>query len=163
MLLKIRELEIDADAELNALSPLLAGISKKMPMSVPDGYFSEVKIPAQEEPAIAPVIPLKRSPYRSLAIAASFVFLLGFAAFLFNRMSQEPMQTTPVNVNAELPKVSDSEMNEFLNAFPDLGPTEPITVASGPVDVEYMIEDIDEEGLKSFLQDLPELKTQTFN
>ena len=39
ILAKVKEMEVSANAELNELSPLLAGISKKTPYAVPSFYF----------------------------------------------------------------------------------------------------------------------------
>ena len=42
ILQRIKTESLDAQQEVETLSPLLAGLSKKMPFSVPEGYFSEL-------------------------------------------------------------------------------------------------------------------------
>jgi len=88
ILLKIRQMEVsrrqmdsshrqledspaDAREEISNLSPLLAGLSRKMPFEVPDGYFKNVPVPQSEsEPEfeLEPGSPLltisKAGPYQ---------------------------------------------------------------------------------------------------
>lgn len=142
-----------AGEEIAGLSPLLAGLSRKMPMTVPDGYFDSIKLP-EEAPALAPVIPMKKSRFRLYAVAASVVAILGFGGLLLKMNLTN--SGSLVNIGTELPKVSENEMDEFLNGFPDLSVTEPIVIAGNPAEIEDMISDVDEQGLKEFLSDQPE-------
>lgn len=48
VLQRIRVAEMEANAEIGAISPLLASLSRKMPLSVPDNYFKELS-PAETE------------------------------------------------------------------------------------------------------------------
>lgn len=144
-----------ASDEIAGLSPLLAGLSRKMPMSVPDGYFDSVKVPVEAPaPALAPVIPMGKNRFRLYAVAASVVAILGFGGLLL-KMNQANTRNL-VNIGTELPKVSETEMDEFLNGFPDLSTTEPLVIAGNPAEIEDMISDVDEQGLKEFLSDQPE-------
>lgn len=160
---KIRAMEVGHEEEISSLSPLLAGISKKMPMSVPEGYFSEVRIPSETGTKThAPVVSMPKNRFRLYAVAASVVAILGFGGLLYN-MSQQQENIDPLSVSKELPKVSEREMDEFLSGLPDVSIPEPIVVAGNPAEAEEMMRDIDEEGLKDFLSDQPEITPQKLN
>jgi hypothetical protein len=165
MLLKAKTPEtadVNPAAEIASLSPLLAALSRTMPMNAPEGYFSRpVLIGLQEkEPRPAPVIPMQRHRFHRFAVAASLVAILG-SAMLFLRISTpDKTPQTQVSVPAELPGLSEHELNEFLTALPDLDAgAEPITLASATLDVEGMIAEVDEKGLQEFLSEMPDLQT----
>jgi hypothetical protein len=163
MLLKIKELETEDPAnEIIGISPLLAGLDRKMPMQVPGGYFDEIRIPELNRP-LAPVFPLKKKGFSMFAVAASVIVVLGFGALLFSQLGSDNSQLPTGNASVELPKLSDKEMDTFLKTFPDLATNDPITAINIPVDVEEMISDVDEEGLHEFLSDLPDVKSDKLN
>lgn len=163
MLERVRTMEQDHEEEISSLSPLLAGLSKKMPMSVPEGYFSEVKVPEiASESKLAPVVSMPKSRFRMFAVAASVVAILGFGALLYF-MDQQDQVNENMSLSKELPKVSEKEMDEFLSGFPDLMVAEPIAVSGNPAEAEEMMRDIDEDGLKAFLSDQPDITPQKLN
>jgi hypothetical protein len=165
MLLKAKTPEtadVNAAAEIASLSPLLAGLSRTMPMKAPEGYFSRPVLTGQQEkePRPAPVIPMPRHRLHRYAVAASVVAILG-SAMLFLRISvpEKPAQSQ-VNISAELPRLSEKELDEFLTALPDLDAgTESIALASVTLDIEGMITEVDEKGLQEFLSEMPDLQT----
>jgi hypothetical protein len=160
---KIRAMEVGHEEEISSLSPLLAGMSRKMPMNVPEGYFSEVRIPsATGAKTPAPIVSMPKNRFRLYAVAASLVAILGFGALIYN-MSEQQGNMDPLSVSKELPKVSEKEMDEFLSGFPDITVPEPIVVAGNPAEAEEMMRDIDEECLKDFLSDQPEITPQKLN
>lgn len=160
---RIRALEADQAEEIASLSPLLAGISRKMPMQVPEGYFDEVNAPTiQEDTAPAPVVRMSTNRFSRLAVAASIVAILGIGAWLFT-MNLPDAEMVDLNVNKELPKVSEKEMDEFLSGIPDISIPEPIVGAGTPAEAEEMMRDIDEEGLKDFLSNQPEITPLNLN
>lgn len=167
MLLRVKSLDhaaLSAAEEIAGLSPLLAGLDRNMPMKAPEGYFNRDNIVPNPEKEQAPVVSIARRSFRMYAVAASLVAILGFAMLLFRMSATEQAAVGSVNVSAELPKLSEKEMDDFLAAFPDLGAsTEPITVASGSIVVEDMISDIDEKGLEEFLSEMPDVKTDKLN
>ena len=161
---KIRESELnDPTFEIHEISPLLASLSRKMPMEAPGGYFDSITVPPVEVKPLAPVIPMRRKRFGSFAIAASMIAILGFGALLFNKMNSGETSSSNLNVSAELPKLSEGEMDAFLDSFPDIASADPITAVVAPVDVEQMISDVDEQGLQDFLSDLPDVKTNKLN
>lgn len=163
ILARIRAMEADQKEEISSLSPLLAGMSRKMPMTVPEGYFDEVRIPSgtqADTPAV--VVSMSGNRMARFAIAASIIAVLGIGAWLFN-MNQADPEIIDLSVNKELPKVSEKEMDEFLRGIPDVSIPEPIVVAGNPGEAEEMMRDIDEEGLKDFLSDQPEITPLKLN
>lgn len=160
---RIKAMEGEHAEEISSLSPLLAGISRKMPMSVPEGYFSEVRFPSETAAkSPSPVVSMPKNRFRLYAVAASLIAILGFGTLIYN-MSQLQGSLDPLSVSKELPKVSEKEMDEFLSGFPDITVPEPIVVAGNPAEAEEMMRDIDEEGLKDFLSDQPEITPQKLN
>lgn len=163
ILSRIRAMETEHEEEISSLSHLLAGLSRKMPMSVPDGYFEEVRIPAAPlNKTQAPVVSMPKSRFRLYAVAASIVAILGFGALLYSMYDQQENGVN-LSVSKELPKVSEEEMDEFLSGLPDVTIPEPIVVAGNPAEAEEMMRDIDEEGLKDFLSDQPEITPLKLN
>lgn len=165
MLLKVKALdeELTADQETAAISPLLAGLGKKMPMQVPEGYFEKIAQP--ERPvASAPVVSMQKKSFRVYAVAASVIAVLGFAMLLYRMSVTEQPPMVSVSVKEELPKLSEQEMGDFLAAFPDLtAGTDPVNIVAGNMEVEEMITDVDEKGLEEFLSELPDLQSSKLN
>lgn len=160
---RIRAMEADHTEEIASLSPLLAGISRKMPIQVPEGYFDEIKVPVEQEvKAPVPVVRMSANRFSRLAVAASIVAILGIGAWLFT-MDRPGDDVMDLSVNKELPKVSEKEMDEFLSGIPDISIPEPIVGAGNPGEAEEMMRDIDEEGLKDFLSDQPEITPLKLN
>lgn len=156
MSLMVRQTE-DAEAEISEISPVLAGISRKMPMQAPAGYFESldpVLIP-EEEKSTGKLIPMGKKGFSMFAIAASIAALLGIFSLLYYQMIPiDP--AVPISVSAEIPKVSEQEMDNFLNSFPDTDISEPISSVSDEIDIEALISDVNEKGLQDFLSDLPD-------
>ena len=92
----------------------------------------------------------------------SIVAILGIGAWLFTRDQPDPGMMD-LSINKELPKVSEKEMDEFLSGMPDISIPEPIVGTGNPGEAEEMMRDIDEEGLKDFLADQPEITPLNLN
>jgi hypothetical protein len=156
MALIVRQME-DPNAEISEISPVLADISRKMPMEAPAGYFNNpIPIPGTyTESEQASVIPMRKKGFNMFAIAASVVALVGIFSVVYNQMNPGQPAVTP-NVSIEIPKVSEQEMDNFLNAFPDTDISEPMSSATDEIDIEVLISDVNEKGLQDFLSDLPD-------
>ena len=125
LLVKIRREAEDPDAEIQAISPLLAGLNRKAPYQVPEGYFDAFRVqkekqeavpaaeiiatePAKMKPAVR-AIPLHSvRPYLKYAAAAVITGIIAGAAFLtlHNQNSPDPLNS--------LTNVSDQEMANYL-------------------------------------------------
>jgi hypothetical protein len=165
---KIRE---DAKIETELLSPLLGGIQKKNPFSVPDGYFStfEEQLKKSTLPDVMPepakVIRMTgtRQVWK-LSVAAMVAGVIGIAAWLFYQQDTAMTMPAQVNINAELPKVSEQEMNDFLLSVPEMPATETPQVAGlDNLNIEDMLKDVQDGELQDFVKDMPELQPEKLN
>lgn len=124
---KIRDEENEVQAELNALSPLIAKINKKNIFKVPQGYFDSLAFIPKEE---AKLISMKSRPtiFR-YAAAAVITGLLGLGLLnVFNNNSENvssvPMQASVMkkantiiaagSFDKELNSVSDNDIESYL-------------------------------------------------
>jgi len=165
---KIRE---DAKIETELISPLLGGIQKKNPFSVPDGYFStfEEQLKKSTLPVVMPepakVIRMTgtRQVWK-LSVAAMVAGVIGIAAWLFYQQNTAMTIPAQVNINAELPKVSEEEMNDFLLSVPEMPATETPQVAGlDNLNIEDMLKDVQDGELQDFVKDMPELQPEKLN
>jgi len=165
---KIRE---DAKIETELLSPLLGGIQKKNPFSVPDGYFStfEEQLKKSTLPVVMPepAKVIRMSGTRQvwkLSVAAMVAGVIGIAAWLFYQQNTAIDLPAQVNINAELPKVSEQEMNDFLLSVPEMPATETPQVAGlENLNIEDMLKDVQDGELQDFVKDMPELQPEKLN
>jgi hypothetical protein len=166
---KIKNVENDTvAAELESISPLLAGsLTKKMPYSLPEGYFSTsnpaLQPPREERVApVVPMFPVKKS--RMLYAAAAVVAFLGIFTLLYKLNTGSQPLDANVNITAELPKVDAREINAYLLYAPEDVQTEPLSLANlEDIDFEGVINDINDKELKEFLTENPSLKIETLN
>lgn len=152
----------DPAQEIASLSPLLAGLSRDMPMKAPEGYFHAPSAPGAlvEKAVPTPVVRLPVRRFHRYAVAASVLAILGSAMLFLKISGPDKTPQAEVSVSAELPGLSETELNEFLTALPELDAgTEPVALASASLDVEGMIAEVDEKGLQEFLSEMPDLQT----
>ena len=176
-----KEEELGLVAELESISPFLASLDRKNPFTVPEGYFStlekdlgslptegknvsEKEIPVQQKQA--KVIKLSQpGRLRILYAAASIVAILGILTWFF-AMNNDP-GTGPVatvNVNAELPQVSDNEMASYLESVPEELDLEPISLAGvEEADLDEIMDGINEAELQQFINENPVLQENNMN
>jgi hypothetical protein len=131
----------DVSAELGEISPLLAAkLTKKMPFSLPEGYFSEAILPPSTE---APVVQI------------SLFFLIG---------NNEKNLTPDLHVFSELPKMNSTELNSYLLNSPDDVPADPLPLAGlDEVDFESLINEVNDNELSEFLTENPSLRIESLN
>jgi hypothetical protein len=165
---KIRE---DAKIETELLSPLLGGIQKKNPFSVPDGYFTtfEEQLKKSNLPVVMPepakVIRMTgtRQVWK-LSVAAMVAGVIGITAWFFYQQNTSVIIPSQVNVKAELPKVSEEEMNDFLLSVPEMPATETPQVAGlDNLNIEDMLKDVQDGELQDFVKDMPESQPEKLN
>ncbi|PSL22800.1 hypothetical protein [Chitinophaga ginsengisoli] len=109
--------------ELATLSPLLAGIPKTMPLSVPAGYFDQLSTAVMADinhvsaPVHAPIIRrMNTRRYMGWAVAACLVALVSVSTLFFiksNYRGANMMEKT-------LASVSDQEIMEYLQSHTDV-------------------------------------------
>jgi hypothetical protein len=165
---KIRE---DAQFETTLISPLLGGLERKTPFNVPEGYFSALEdqlkkavLPAVT-PETAPVIPMfrKRQVWK-LSVAAMLAGIIGISAWFYFQQAAAPFSPAQVNVKAELPKVSEDEITDFLLSVPEMPQAETPQVAGlNNLNVEDMLKDVQDGELQDFVKEMPDLQTEKLN
>ncbi len=129
---KIHALENDVTAELNEISPLLAGIDNKETYTVPQRYFDELSfVGRQQESAKVISISKPRSIFK-YAAAAVITGLLGLSIVNIvdkNNNAVDPLTTTAQTITASAPtnplalngsfdealkNISDNEIEQYL-------------------------------------------------
>jgi hypothetical protein len=165
---KIRE---DAQYETTLISPLLGGLERKTPFSVPEGYFSTLEEQLQKsarhenfaEPA--PVITMyrKRQVWK-LSVAAMVAGIIGISAWFFYQQENTSVPSLQVNINAELPSVSEEEMTDFLLSVPEMPQAETLQMAGlDNLNVEDMLKDVQEVELQDYVKEMPDLQPDKLN
>lgn len=175
LLVKIRMDADDPDAEIQAISPLLAGLNRNAPYQVPDGYFDAFRVqkekqeavpaveiiatePAKMKPA-ARVIPLHSvRPYLKYAAAAVVTGVIAGAAFLtlHNKNSPDPLNS--------LTGVSDQEManyleNQDVHWVPGTSASTPTaTVEFNDAEISELLGNVSDAELEQYLPDLKDQK-----
>lgn len=165
---KIRD---DAQYETTLISPLLGGLEKKTPFTVPEGYFSALEDQLKKSvlPAVAPetatVIPMfrKRQAWK-LSVAAMVAGIIGISAWFFFQQETASFDPAQVNVKAELPKVSEDEIADFLLSVPEMPQAETISVAGlDNLNVEDMLKDVQDGELQDFVKEMPDSQPEKLN
>lgn len=126
-----------AQEEIQALSPMLAGISRTMPFEVPRSYFDQLPQQVLNEEKDTKVVSMAGrgrviSRWVKYAAAACVVGLLAFGALrLINNkpgenggesLAKNPTieQIKNFDLDAELDKLSDTDLNNYLCATGDI-------------------------------------------
>lgn len=162
---KIHALENDVAAELNEISPVVAGIENKETFTVPEGYFQNLEfVLEQKEPAKVVSINQPRSIFRYVT-AAVITGLLGLSIANFvdgNDSSDPKIITAAINsvvVNSSfdeaLNSISDKEIEQYLQKNGQ--DVNAALVASSIDDVEKLPEPsdylLDENVLENYLKE----------
>ncbi len=161
LLQKIRMAEIeDPDAELIALSPLLAGLNRKTPYRIPAEYFNEFSTDTASFRHTEPKLVRMGSGRRVMkyALAAMVTGLIATAAFFaFNHSGTDPLK--------ELSDVSSQDIANYLDAH-DVHwvPGTSVQGASADFndnDISDLLSNVSDSELEQYLPDLPEEKQGT--
>lgn len=177
LLLKIQNEADDPDTEIQAISPLLAGLSRKAPYQVPEGYFDKFGIQQEKREAfpIPPVeiitrdpekikpaaraVPLRSiRPFLKYAAAAVITGVIAGAAFLtlHNKTSPDPLNG--------LTKVSDQEManyleNQDIHWVPGTSAVKPTAaVEFDDTEISELLGNVSDAELEQYLPDLQDQK-----
>jgi hypothetical protein len=167
----IRETEeLDVVPELEKISPLLASISRKTPFSVPDGYFSNLEqelLPPKDQAPARVITMLQPATGRIWWAAAAVIAILGFFTWFYiinNNNDVENAGSALININAELPNISESEINSYLATTPEPIQIEPLSLAGvHEADFDAIMNDINESELQQFINDNPTLQIENMN
>ena len=161
--------EQEASEELGNISPLLSGLKKEMPYSVPAGYFDTISTPVTEAHQPAKVVAMGDSRkwfrYAAAAVVTGVVALLSILYF-----SQDNTGNTEGTLAAkfeksmlkEIRKTSDTVLTEFVKQFDEAGLRTDETAATDTnKEVKDLLKDIPENELNQFLNETAETETST--
>lgn len=133
--------------ELAALSPLLAGIPKTMPLSVPAGYFDQLSTTVMADvadipaPTNTPVIRrMNTRRYMKWAVAACLVALVSVSTLFFIRSNHRGNNA----IENALANVSDQEIMEYLQSHTDAFDKEELTTNTPLVEENNAIPGVEE-------------------
>ena len=149
----------DAVQEIAEISPLLAGLQKKNPYSLPPGYFETWKAALPEsEKKPAKVLRMSTSTrFVRYAAAACIVALLGIAVLTIGNHRKI---TDPIT---DLANVSDQDMANYLDSddihwTPGVSSTEIASVAFNDNDIHDLLSSVPDDELEQYSALLPEDK-----
>jgi hypothetical protein len=189
---RIKTSQSEASSEIRELSPLLASISRKMPLSLPDGYFETLGQPQEPGTILAGIS--KSMPYEvpahyfddlsdavlarvwkpkakvvsfrkfaRMAIAAAITGMIAISGwFLFNQPDQVTVNQPEQWVAKKLNDVSNQDLEEFINNADMDQSAAPIASGQKP-EVKSMLNDISDSELESFLAQIPENEDVSIN
>jgi hypothetical protein len=105
------------EEEINALSPLLAGLRKRPVYTVPDDYFNEpLPIPVAEAQTPAKVVKMSRKRnWIGYAAAAVVTGLMFIAAYKYWPVQNNATNAAVADVNKEVTSLSDEDILGYLN------------------------------------------------
>jgi hypothetical protein len=160
----------DVRSELEQISPLLASLERKTPFSVPDGYFSQLEhdLMPEKEHSVAKVVEMHRpGKLRVMFAAAAVTAILGIFTwfYLMNDGNETALpETVAVNLNSELPQVSETEISRYLATTPENIQVEPLSLAGvEETDLDEIMNEINENELQQFINENPAFKIENMN
>lgn len=141
-------------------SLVLSFIDKEMPYEVPTGYFANLpeKILEKVSDRGAEVVPIKRSNWMRLAVAAMTTGIIAISGITYFNGSHEN-GNAPVPVNVALKKASTEELNSFIKNTAVVIPDEnaPATAKNNPskTDSKKLFDGVSDKELDAFLNQVP--------
>jgi hypothetical protein len=154
----------DVLEELKSISPVLAGMNKKMPFTVPGGYFEtlgEKAIPAAEQRP-AKVISLSVTRVFRYAAAAVIAGIVAVATWMY--MDQSSVSTTTATATVDtsteeqllsrIDNLSDTEIANFVEVGGPVYTFENNTAGADVAEADFtlMFEEVSDEELERYLQ-----------
>jgi hypothetical protein len=157
-----------AKEELESISPLLSGLNKQMPYSVPLDYFETLSLKPQtrKEDTPAKVIPITARKVVSIthrkwfrfAAAAMITGIIALAGLLyFNNRKTDPVKSFAKfekKLDKEIKNTSDTELSQFVQQFTIAGLNGEERAYNDPkMEPKELLKDVPESELKEFLQE----------
>ncbi|HUR65161.1 MAG TPA: hypothetical protein VMZ03_02320 [Chitinophagaceae bacterium] len=151
--------------ETDAISPLLAGLKKEMPFTVPQGYFENLATNAatketKQEAKIISLTSRKWFRYAAAAVVAGIIFMTGLLLINTNKEKESGAKTL-AKVSRDVKKLSETQKDDLLD-FLDAGMNGTETVEVNTTDktkeIQQLLQDVSEEELKSFQQQTEDIE-----
>lgn len=155
--------EASVSAELEGLSPLLAGLKKETPFTLPEGYFDEktggeAVLKRLEK---APVVRMTQIRWFRVAAAAVITGLIASVGFLVFRpgKSIDPNEKSYAWVEKNLKKVDTESIDDLIElAKGDLSGTANVTVSP---EIKSLMKDVSDREIQNFLDETGVLETDS--
>jgi len=149
------ESSLEPAEELRSLSPLLSGLKKQVPYSVPDNYFETLNGAAMEKspPSQTRVVSFstrKWFRYAAAAVVTGFVALGGFL-YLGRGGQIDPTAKSHEWVEKNMKKVSTDELNNFIDLTDEEAPV--IASTSNTEEVKELVKNVSADAIQDFLND----------
>lgn len=150
-----------AKEELETLSPLLSGMKKTLPYSVPQGYFENL-VEEKNKPA-AKVISITHRrwfKYAAAAVVTGFIVLAGFI-YSNSRNAVDPVEQPYAWVKKNIKKVDKADIDAFVK-LADEELTNQTVVATSPLkpgEIKELMKDISDKEIQDFLDATPDSET----
>ena len=149
------ETEQDFDKELESLSPLLSGLKKQVPYSVPDNYFEGLVNIAKnkEERKEAKIISIGVRKWFRVAVAAVVTGIIAFSGFLFTRKDGiDPVNKSHAWVEKSLKQVSTDDLNQFIDMSDEQLPV--IASVTPGKEAKELVNNLSDEQIRDFLDEV---------
>jgi hypothetical protein len=156
--------EESAATELASISPLLSGLKKEMPYSVPAGYFEDLvdsvaKKAVKKETKVIAITSRKWFRYAAAAVMVGVIATLAFLKFGNDEpKASQPLAKFEKNLNKEIKKMSEKELNDFLQySAAGLDGTENVKIDNID-DAKELLKDVSESEMKTFLEETADVE-----
>ncbi|HEY2720815.1 MAG TPA: hypothetical protein VGI82_03765 [Chitinophagaceae bacterium] len=141
--------------ELESLSPLLSSIANRPVYAVPEGYFENFKVAAEQKKAEPKVISLISHRWFKYAAAAVIVVALGLTGlFVFKNNHSDPAGRTLAKLEKEVKTIDDVKKTDSLIEVMDAGLNPKELASTLPAakvdDVQQLLQDVSTDELKDF-------------
>jgi len=153
-----------AKEELETLSPLLSGLKKQMPFSVPQGYFETLPTGSHglheasaktNKPETKVVLLTSRNWFRYAAAAIiTGVIALGGFMYFNSRNQVDPVEQPYAWVKKSIKKVDKAAIDAFVKLADEELPDQ--SVASNPVkpeEIKELMKDVSDKEIQDFLDE----------
>lgn len=153
-----------AEEEINTLSPLLGGLNKQMPYSLPQNYFETLsgdisnKLNNKNHPKVVSISSLRWLRYAAAAVVVGVIALGGFLYTNLNRDPARSFARFEKKLNKEIKKTSDKELNEFIQST-GLNGDEAVQL-NHKDEVKDMLKDVPDTELKKFLEEIADPESE---
>jgi hypothetical protein len=145
----------ESDEALETLSPLLSGLKKENPYTVPDNYFEGlVNIAKNNEPRKeAKIISISVRKWFRVAAAAVVIGFVAVGAFLFTQKdSVSPVNDPNAWVKNSLKQVSTDDLDQFIDMSEEQLPV--IASVTPGKEAKELVNNLSDEQIQHFLDDV---------
>ena len=158
-----------AKEELETLSPLLSGLKKQVPYTVPQGYFENLATGPQQpktinEAAHKPVtkiISIRRSRWIRYAAAAVVTGMMVLAGFLYFDGEKEPGGKILAKFTRDVKKMDETQKDKLMDFIDNdlyVEDVAQVNTDSKSDEVKTLLQDISDEELKDFQEQTEDIQ-----